>query len=277
MPTPTVAPGPCAAWVNAADISNYRPAVSDTISAPDVLELAAGAASDLLYVLSGRQFTGPCTATIRPTARPITMGLSEWAVYFESLTGGGFNSSWGRSGTGEAGQWYRHPPQIDLGVYPLNSVTVKIDGVTIPSTEYRIDDYRLLTRVRPTVNSTPTEHWGWPTVQDFTLPDTEQGTFSVTANYGMTPPKMGVMACATMAAELALAMSGEPNQLPERVTNLVRQGVSITMLDPMTFLKEGKTGIYQVDLFLQAYNPTQKQRRPRVFSPDLGYSRRPTG
>ena len=56
---------------------------------------------------------------------------------------------------------------------------------------------------------------------------------------------------------------------PQRVTQVSRQGMSWTLLDPQDFLDKGRTGIYQVDLFLSTVNPRRRRLRSRVFSPDV--------
>lgn len=275
-PTTTLTNGPCSNWVDGADISNYRPDISEQVTEADRLDVAAAAASDLMYVLSGRKFTGACQTVIRPVARARNWSMSDWANWYSSLSGSGWSRSWGSCGGGDH-DGCSVPPQVDLGVYPIVSIDqVKIDGIVIPPAEYGVDGYKWLVRRSPTASATPTARYGWPTCQDFRLPDTQPGTFSVAVTYGMIPPPMGLMACATMAAELALSMSGLPNRLPARVTNIIRQGVAITMLDPMQFLQQGKTGIYEVDLFLASYNPDKQQRRTAVLSPDFGTTRRAT-
>ena len=67
------------------------------------------------------------------------------------------------------------------------------------------------------------------------------------------------------------------SKLPKRVTNVTRQGLSMVVLDPMDFLDDGKTGVYEVDLFLKAYNPAKLQRRATVMSPDIGRRARRIG
>jgi hypothetical protein len=44
----------------------------------------------------------------------------------------------------------------------------------------------------------------------------------------------------------------------------------------MEYLANGYTGLYEVDMFLAAYNPSKSRRRARVWSPDMDYTRRPT-
>lgn len=53
-----------------------------------------------------------------------------------------------------------------------------------------------------------------------------------------------------MAEEYVKASQGKACALPERVTNINRQGVSWTILDPQDFLSDGLTGIGPVDQWL---------------------------
>lgn len=87
-------------------------------------------------------------------------------------------------------------------------------------------------------------------------------------SYGMNPPRAGRKAAIRFANELILADKGsDACSLPQRVTSVNRQGVSFTMLDPQDFVKDGRTGIYEIDLFLTAVNPNKSQKRAKVYSP----------
>ena len=55
---------------------------------------------------------------------------------------------------------------------------------------------------------------------------------------------------AWLAAEYGKAAAGKPCALPERITNVTRQGVSWTILDPQEFLDKGYTGMSRVDQWL---------------------------
>jgi hypothetical protein len=44
--------------------------------------------------------------------------------------------------------------------------------------------------------------------------------------------------------------------------------MSLSMLDPMEFLDDGKTGVYVVDLFLARSNPSRLRRRPLLVRAD---------
>lgn len=246
-----------------------------------IAALAATQASEILYNLSGQQFTGDCgPVTVRPLSRPTdqdTRGLS--GMGFSGS--GGYMASWGTcTAYGTRSGAISHygcskPPEIELGAHPVTLVTqVKIDGILIPSNEYFLQDYRILVRRRASAGATPTARWGWPTCQLIDLPDSEPGTFSVTYRYGVAPPASGIMACKVLALQLALSASGLKNRLPTRITSMNRQGVGTMVVDVMDFLKQGLTGIYEVDLFLRTFNPSGMKRKAVVFSPDLGRPRR---
>lgn len=55
---------------------------------------------------------------------------------------------------------------------------------------------------------------------------------------------------AWLAIEYGKAAAGQPCALPERITNVTRQGVSWTILDPQEFLDKGFTGMSRIDSWL---------------------------
>jgi hypothetical protein len=282
--------GPCSPWVQGSAIERLpwiRDAAAELtkkerLEAQALLEIcgeAAMAASDVLYELSGRIFTGECgPVTIRPQARPADMDTRAWAGLGSSGWGGngGLGSSYGGQLPGVVTHYGKvSPPEVDLGVHPVTEIVqVKIDGEVIPSDEYELRDHRRLVRLRTSASAQPVARFGWPTSQIPDLPDTEPGTFSVTFKFGQRPPRMGVDAATRLAEYLALPRLGDRKHYPQRVTSMSRQGVSATVVDVMDVLKARATGIYEVDLFLLTYNPTRHQRQPRVFSPDRGRPRR---
>ena len=91
----------------------------------------------------------------------------------------------------------------------------------------------------------------------------------VTYVHGSPPPDAGVSAAILLANEFILSeIDPEACTLPKRVTSITRQGISMTMLDTQEFLKEGLTGVEEVDLFIKAANPTRSLKKAKVFSPD---------
>lgn len=274
MPTPSS--GVCAPWTTTA-LVQARPHCATLDSA--LIATACMDASNILWALTRRKFSGVCNGYVRPIAKPRSFEERSWTMMHPY----GYNNTWGACDSGHqmgySAQCFA-PPEIDLGVYPLVSITqVLIDGVVIPSTEYRIDNNKLLTRVLPTAASSPTEIFGWPVCQRYDLPDTETGTFSVAYTFGMMPPSEGISAATALAAQFAIARTpnGPKSSLPERITSITRQQMTLAILDPMTFLDKGLTGIYETDLFIRAHNPEgSARRRGGVWSPDMAANRRPT-
>lgn len=96
------------------------------------------------------------------------------------------------------------------------------------------------------------------------------GDLEVSYTFGSIPPAAGTAAATELANQFIWAATDDERcSLPARVTSVSRQGVSWTLLDQQDFLEQGRTGIYLVDLFIRAVNPTRALMRPRVFSPDL--------
>ena len=266
-------------WCQSSDITGRDSALSGVN--PASLIQACHSASDLLYAASGRRFPGLAEIQVRPTARPRSMTLRDWSHYLQTLSGVGTSIAWA-----DGGGWFANDvdygslsvQQIDLGVYPIRQIgLVKINGAIIPSDEYRVDDFRYLVRTTSvSVTSTgPTETNGWPKQQNLMLPDTEHGTFSVKLTYGEDPPQSGVAAATTMATEFARLYSGAANRLPARIQSITRQGVTMAIIDPMQFLDDGLTGLYDVDLFIRQYNRGKQIVPATIWSPDLETRRRP--
>ncbi len=258
--------GVCSPWATEADLcdpcSDYDGAGA---LAADMLQ----AASDVLFELSGRQFPGTCSAVVRPCAR-----RREANGRPESATGPpGWVKGWGWCGCGD-GCSCEAPWQIDLGAYPITSVTqVKVDGAVLSPTLYRVDDWRTLVRLPDADGSNP----GWPKSQRLDLPATAEGTWSVAYEWGREPPPMGVRAAAVLACELALACdpdTAEPCRLPKKVTAITREGITM-VLAPSDFLTDGKVGIWEIDLLIRTYNPSHIRQRAQVWTPTMAHHVRP--
>lgn len=218
-------------WATAADVCHPCVVEGDGAIDADVLASALRVATDVVWALSGRQFSGLTTETVRPlVSRRCQM------------------RSW------------RH--ELDLGRSPLVSIgAVKIGVDTLDPDTYRIDDYRWLVRLDAS----------WPTRQELLDADGEEHVFTVELTYGTAPPEAGVSAVAALACQLALACDEETAgecALPKRVTSITRQGLTMAVMDPFEFLDDGKTGVYEVDLFVKSYNPSGLVRPASVLSPD---------
>jgi hypothetical protein len=282
--------GACSPWIDGSAVACLpwvRDAADKLTKAgrlePQELEAicagAALAATDALYELSGRVFTGNCgPVTIRPLARPTDMDTRAWAGGLGGAWGGysGYGLSYGGAITGAFSHYAKtNPPEVDLGEHPVTEIVqVKIDGEVIPADEYELRDHRRLVRLMTSASATPGARYGWPTSQVQNIPDTEPGTFSVTFEYGQPPPELGVVAATRLAEFLALPRLGDATHYPQRVRSMTRQGVSTMSIDVLEVLKAKATGIYEVDFFILTYNPGRNQRQARVFSPDRGKPRR---
>lgn len=232
-------------------------------------------AAEILYALSGRQF-GRCELTVRPCYQKCAgySGITDWnngvlgaagLPWLPVLSGGSWtNISCGCrtacSCTVVCEVWL--PGPID------SIVEIKQDGVVLDSGVYRVDNRRALVR---------NDGLCWPKCQNMSAADTEEGTWSVTYLRGKPVPEAGRAALSDLACEISKACLGDTScKLPSRVTSIQRQGISMAMLDPMTFIDYGRTGLYSVDLWLKTVNPHARTRGAAVLSPDVEAPRRTT-
>ena len=232
---------------------------------------AVAAATEILWALSGRQF-GTCDVTIRPCRRSCANAPWGWHEIFPG-------SSWLQPVL-YAGQWYNIVcgncsgddcscnvvSEITLPAPATQIVQVKVDGITLLPGEYRLDGNRYLVRLGEM----------WPLCNDLNRDDTETGTWSVTARYGRTVPEGGALAIGELACEINKAIHGADCRLPRQVSQLARQGVTITFPDTTSLFKLGRTGLYLTDMFIAAWNPDGLRAPSRVYSVDRPRSRRVT-
>jgi len=243
----------CAAWASPADVPESR---RDLLSGPE-WDRVLMVASEILFYLSGSQWFGNgCEESVTLRSRPPAPGTGSWP----------YSGTWGHcscwsSGSIVAGYLYPPAPGVWIGTHlapmairlPRQHVTVtsvQVNGQ--PFTDFRVNGAGWLER---------TDGRGWNVCGDVT---------QVAYTFGAPPPVSGVQAAVELAVELALAQSNSSEcRLPRRVQTITRQGVSMTMLDAQEFLKEGRTGLYFVDLFLITVNPAGLRRNASVWSPDL--------
>lgn len=235
-------------------------------------DLATEVATDIVWRLSGMRF-GLCEVILRPCAEPCMYSTYQEAYAYNYVEGGGM--PWMRPYI-QGGQWYNVgcgcsggcsctslsrvwlPPRAD------SIIEVKLDGVVLPDTSWELQQGYLVR----------TDGLQWPMCQDMTEPATEVGTFQVTYRQGRRVPAGGNLAAGALACEIAKACAGLECRLPDRVTDITREGVTMTMLDPQDFLDNGLTGIREVDQWLAAVNPFRQKSPSQVWSPDLPNPRR---
>lgn len=218
-------------WISAADTIEPTGPYTDS---------AVQFASFILYKLSGEKYTGIQTVTEVYTSDAATSTAT--SPYL--ISGGMYNLP--RFSEGHRNLRLRQTP-----VRSVSSVT-HLGRVLDPS-EYSLRNNSYLVR----------QH-ALPWVLD---PVAE---LSVTYSYGTPPPAAGKRAAIRLANELILSDMGDAAcSLPERISSVARQGVSYTMFDPQEFIANGKVGIYEIDLFLAAVNPSKAKKRPKVFLPGV--------
>lgn len=238
---------------------------------PTIMEWSQQMAIDVMWAASGRQF-GLCVGTFRPCRReacvPAGPMIDMW-----NLIGNGRSLAWdpwagslfaqigcGCRGACRCGPlttlplWHRRVRQI---------IEVTIDGVVLPADAYklrRLDGQWHIVRVDGGV---------WPECQDWEVDAGQVGSWTVKYAHGTPVPMGGRIAAGVLACEIALAaVSSEDCELPKRVRSVVRAGVSIDFLDPMSFLDQGRTGLEIPDMWLAQVNPKALQRRARVYRAD---------
>jgi hypothetical protein len=239
LPASASTSGPCTPWITAADVEALT-ACSDVDPEDPMLEVASG----VLYELSGQRFAGACSTMVNP-------GVYCACANDQIGLGPGIGCCPGT----------RH---LVLGALPVTEVLeVRLDGEVVSPFEYRLHGQRLYRL--PDGNNV---RQVWPCCRrPDSVPDER---IEVDFTYGEAPPRAGVLAAATLACEL-LRATGETEgecRLPQRVQTITRQGITMAMLDPMAFLDNGRTGIYEVDLFLASYVESAGKRSSGIVNPD---------
>lgn len=206
----------------------------------ELVELAKRVAVDTIWSLSGQRF-GLCDVIVAPAPSLRRPTLAERAY-------------------GAAREAVCTAPAFITLEGPVNAVLeVVIDGNTVDDTEYMVRGdrlYRLGGRL-------------WPSVQNMTVMNGEVGTWSVKYRRGIPVPEGGNYAAGIMACELFKSMTAQSCRLPQRVTEISREGISMTVLDPLDLFDKGRTGLTEVDTWLAAVNPHGLRAQPRVYSPDV--------
>lgn len=221
------------------------------------------AATDLLYVLSGRKFRNG-RSVVRP-APLVRDGRGGPAMYpYSSMSGygdaWGFASGWAWSALGLG--WYTSDAASEI---TLQGPVRRINQVLVDGTPLGADQFTLYNRRRLVRNG----GGPWPWNQDLSLPLTSPGTWQIDYEWGPSTPASGRLACAELSIELALTFSGQDSaKLPSRVLSIATEGVSVAVGDALDFLKESLTGLPICDMFLQAENPKKRRRRAAFISPN---------
>lgn len=215
---------------------------------------ACKAASYVLWAFSGRKYHGLRTVTERYECPCRSSDLPGFNI-FPYLDGTGVVRNQmivdRLSSCGCAGTINGQHTRLRLRGAPVRHVETVLDpsGEEIVKANYKIVNGRLLQLTGTNVDTCGLE---------------------ITYTYGVNVPQAGRIAARKLADQLILAWSDSDDcELPARTTSISRQGLDITLLDPQDFLNDGRTGVYEVDLFLRAANPDKARKPAKVFSPDL--------
>jgi hypothetical protein len=241
----------CSPWATPADVPEEH---VDLVSAAEWGNILLWA-SEILWALSGRQWSGGsegCEAVAELRACPPAPGTRSWP--FEGA--GECCSWWPASGyPWHFGASYIRRSVRAFAVQLPHDEVVSVESVTVGGvafTAWRLEGCWL--------ERTDCRDW------------TQCGGLEVVVSYtwGRTPPGGGVRSVMTLAVEAAKQKAGDSTcRLPRRVISVTRQGVSMSLIDPMRFLKDGGTGLPDVDLWISSVNPRHRSSRASMWSPDL--------
>jgi len=240
-------------WILPEDMGDY--------AYTEYTEEAAQIASNLLWAMSGRKYTGETIVTERYTCtlRNNRMGPSDRTNSPVLFGGDVYNIP--------SGDYDEYSELTSDGLSPESRVKLRGRPVTRiitirnrnglildPSTYYLVD--------HSTIHIKAGTPWTPCNVE-------------ITYAYGIPVPTAGKMAARKLAIEFARLWSGDDMcELPQRVTSVSRQGVSYTILDNQEFIQELRTGLYEIDLFLKVVNPDNARRKSKVFSVDQPRARK---
>jgi hypothetical protein len=256
--------GPCDAWCTPADVVNGWTAPAGVTQ--DQLELACWAASEVCFELGGRRWPGVCFDTVLPTT-VYPSGNSGFIVW--PVNGGGLATI---PGVPDGARFPLYGPEwenalrLDLGVAPVVKVeAVRLSGVALDLTDVVVVDGRWLVRTDGSL-------WPW-----FNSPSFDPPAIEVDVTYGEAPPRMGHLAALGLARQLTLAIKQDNAcSLNRKVRRIVREGVELELAVPglVDNLRDGFTGVPEVDLFVGTMNPNKLRRAARVIVPGQSFPSR---
>jgi hypothetical protein len=224
-------------YLTPAEFIDNCPAASGASETDDAVLDAVDDASLVMYYLTGRQFNGTTQTTITPD------------TYCGSCA----------------------PHVINLGLWPVTDIiAVREDGVDQDVSDYHIDEFHYL--VKDNGESFPRKGNWYAAAGDADDSEDSLGgyVFEVTLEHGIPAPRLLKRATRALACSLYVdATGGADCGLPERVTNISRQGVTMEIQDFADLMSRGSTGIYEVDLAVKVFNPSGLQSPSFVWTPDL--------
>lgn len=203
----------------------------------DVID-AINDASLIMYYLTGRQFNGTSQTTITPDTYCTACG----------------------------------PYRIPLGLWPVTDIiAVRENGVDQDPADYHIDEYHWL--VKDNGEAFPRRGNWYAASGDADDNEDSRGgyVFEVTVEHGLPAPGLLKRAVKDLACGLYddAVSGGDACSLPDKVTNITRNGLTMEVADFNDLLNRGALGIYSVDLAVKVLNPTGMQSPSFVWTPDM--------
>lgn len=240
--------GPCTSYLAGADLAGNSRVGAATAAELDPF---CEEASQIMYVLLGRQFPGVCSATLRPIRRELESYMGRnWmatAYPFDSLSA---------------------PMAALLGVpthsngdpIPLPVTTRTLEAVMLDGAPFT--DCALVGR-----NLYRTDGEPWPDTQKVWVADTEPGTFSVAITFGPDTPAGVVSATRELAIQLWLDSEASPDcLLPPGTTSVSRQGMSVSLDDRVEQARAAGPVIPVLSNALGTWNPSNQRQPPDYLS-----------
>lgn len=265
-PDPEPPPSGCVPWdidPSCCDCDNW-----DNLT-PAIRERSEQLAWDTIKVLTGGQ-VGNCPVTMRPCLGPpctVCNPYGNWNYYGTWMVPYLQNGNWYNSVCGVDPCSCERMCEIVTPGAIAELTSIRLDGVEMPLTDFRVDNGNRIVRM---------DGECWPSCQNMNLPLGEPGTLGITYIPGVKPGPAGLWAAAVLACEFSKACMGNKCRLPSSVSQIVRQGVTMTLgagLSARTFRPEafpgGLTGIREVDAYIYSVNPNALRMPAMVWSPDL--------
>lgn len=214
---------------------------------PEVVAQAQWAASEVLWSKSGYQY-GTCQTTVRPCSDRCADG-GRGGPWWDGVSWPSSVFGWWRTGCGDCRAGCCGCTAASTVVLPqvASAVTeVIVDGAVVPPDAYVLYNGRLLVR---------TDGEAWPLCQDWTVPVSGVGAWSVTMSVGWPVPVLGTMAVSALAKVYADWCTTGVCRLPAYTTGVTRQGVAQQFPSVKELREMNLTGVTLVDQFLDSVNP----------------------
>lgn len=216
-----------------------------------------------LWEWTNRRF-GPCSTSVRPCRERCLGDMAGPALvngHFVNLVCGSCGDSCSCNSVSEV---------ILPG--PISEPTqILIDGIELDLCAVRVDDWNRLVRI---------DGGRFPSCQDIGANPDAPGTWQVTYLKGEPVPPGGGLIAGMLACEYAKALCGDSScRLPKRVSTITREGLTMGMIDNFSNLKDGWTGIWEIDDWISTYSTrlgVGPWKASTVSSPDVTKPRQTT-